>query len=456
MKIIFIRPKPSRETIGLQHLMIVEPLELEVLSSLLQKDDACLIIDMILEKRSVDYFLKIEMPDIVCVTGYITNVTTMINICRQAKKINPNIKTIVGGVHCEVCPGDLDDQAIDYKVVRNATIVFPLLINYIKYNGVLPPGVLLPEQKPVRSELPEFDFYYPIPDRSLTSRYRKHYFYIFHNKVATIKTSFGCPYSCNFCFCREITKHNYFERPLGEVIVELKTINEKNIYIVDDDFLTSRSRVINFIEATINANIKKQYLIYGRADFISENPDLMAKFRSAGLRTVIVGLESFFDDELKLYNKNINSSTNEKAIKILNKLDIECYATMIIPPEWGEKEFKYCKQKVLELGIHYVNLQPFTPLPGTGIEIDNDKLIIPYTDYAKWDLAHVTVMPTKMGVADFYKNILKLYNDILFQPRYLMKYIHKSSLSMQWKMLSGSIRVSRQYKKKIREVEGYA
>jgi hypothetical protein len=31
MKILFVRPKPSKETIGLQHVMIVEPLELEVL-----------------------------------------------------------------------------------------------------------------------------------------------------------------------------------------------------------------------------------------------------------------------------------------------------------------------------------------------------------------------------------------------------------------------------------------
>ena len=31
MKLLLIRPRPEKETIGLQHVMIVEPLELAVL-----------------------------------------------------------------------------------------------------------------------------------------------------------------------------------------------------------------------------------------------------------------------------------------------------------------------------------------------------------------------------------------------------------------------------------------
>ena len=76
MKILFVRPAPAKETIGLQHLMIVEPLELEVLASLTSKDDVPVIVDMILEKESIEHIISIEKPDVFCVTGYITNVTT--------------------------------------------------------------------------------------------------------------------------------------------------------------------------------------------------------------------------------------------------------------------------------------------------------------------------------------------------------------------------------------------
>lgn len=51
MKVLFVRPKPSPETIGLQHLMIVEPLELEILATLIKDKNEVKIVDMILEKE---------------------------------------------------------------------------------------------------------------------------------------------------------------------------------------------------------------------------------------------------------------------------------------------------------------------------------------------------------------------------------------------------------------------
>ena len=453
MRILFVRPKPSAVTIGLQHVMIVEPLELEVLASLVSAEDKPIIIDMILENRSIEYFINREKPELLCVTGYITNVPAMVHYCQVAKKINPGIITIVGGVHCEVCPGDLDDTSIDYRVVRNATTVFPLLLEYIKYNRDLPKGILRPYEQVSPSELPPFDYYFPVPDRASTARYRKKYFYIFHNRVALIKTAFGCPYSCNFCFCREITQGEYCVRQIDEVIDELISIKEKEIYIVDDDFLTSTTRVKRFIEANRSANLDKHYLLYGRADFIANNPDIMLDFRSIGLRTVIVGFESFFDHELERYNKNIDSKTNEEAMEVLHSHNIDCYATIIVSPDWGENEFASCKEKIRNLNIHFVNLQPLTPLPGTSMKVTDEELIIPYSDFSRWDLAHVTIRPEKMSVADFYKHILKLYNSILFQPPVLIDYIKKYDLLMLWKMIKGSFMVWRQYMLKIREAK---
>ena len=453
MKILFVRPRPSKETIGLQHVMIVEPLELEVLATLAGSANQAVIVDMILEKKPIDYFILKENPDVFCVTGYITNVPGMIEYCRCAKSINSKIITIAGGVHCEVCPQDLNDASVEYRVVRNATVVFPQLLDYFETEKLFPKGVLRYNEQLSLAELPPFDYFFPLPDRKLTDRYRKKYFYIFHDKVALIKTSFGCPFTCNFCFCREITRGGYFERPLAEVIEELQSIIEKNIYIVDDDFLTSRTRVKDFIEANRSSGLDKNYLLYGRADFIAGNPDVMADFKAIGLKTVIVGFESFYDHELKNYNKNTDAKTNEEAMKVLNHNKIDCYATIIVSPDWGRKEFDFCRDKIRDLGIHYVNLQPFTPVPGTGKQVEPDELIIPYSDYERWDLAHVTIRPKKMSTGEFYESILRLYNSILFQPRFLLDYIKKYNLVMLLKMIKGSIKVRKQYWSKIKEVK---
>lgn len=454
MKILFVRPKPSKETIGLQHVMLVEPLELEVLATCVSASHSSVIVDMILEKESIEFFISKEKPDLFCVTGYITNVPEMIQYCEAAKAMNPQVLTLAGGVHCEVCPEDLNHPAIDFRVVRNATRVFPELVGFIEGLNEFPKGALKVDQPAI--DLPAFDFTYPIPDRSLTEKYRSRYFYIFHNKVALIKTAFGCPYSCNFCFCREITQKNFVQRPLEEVISEIKTINEQEIYIVDDDFLTSRERVKAFIDANRKENLDKHYLLYGRADFIANNPDLMAEFYKVGLRTVIVGFESFFDHELKQYNKNVDAATNETAMQVLNQTGIECYATIILSHKWGPEEFRFLKKKIKQLGIHYVNLQPMTPLPGTDNNTYDEQLIIPRSDFARWDLAHVTIQPEKMSVANYYKQLLIVYNAALFQPAFLFNYLKRYPVSMLWKMIRGSFLVWKQYQHKIKEVKHHA
>jgi len=451
LKILLVRPQPSSETIGLQHVMIVEPLDLEVLATIVEDKYTPVIVDLLIEKRDFIYFVNKEKPDVVCITGYITNIPKIIYYCIQTKNIDSRITTIVGGVHCEVCPDDFNYPSIDFRVVRNATTNFKPLLEFINGQGTFPSGVLRYGQNVTNINLPEFNFYFPITNRKYTKQYRNHYFYIFHNKVALIKTSFGCPFECKFCFCRKITCQLYFERDLESVFEELNTITEKEIYIVDDNFLVNRNRVNAFIQKVKNHNIKKNYLIYGRADFITNNPDVLKNFREVGLKTVIVGLESFKDSDLTRFNKDSNSEIQKRAIKILNELDIDCFATVIAAPDWSKLDFHNTKRQLKSLGIHYLNLQPLTPLPGTDIYVSDRELLFSRQDYEKWDLAHVVIKPTRMSVYQYYKEIMKLYFAITFQPKYLIQYFKKYPLFQLWIMLKGSFKIYCQYKKKLEE-----
>ena len=76
---------------------------------------------------------------------------------------------------------------------------------------------------------------------------------------------------------------------------------------------------------------------------------------------------------------------------------------------------------------------------------------VPHSDFNRWDLAHVTIRPEKMSVADFYKNMLRLYNSVLFQPRFMLDYVKNYNVFMLLKMIKGSFMVWKQYMVKIRE-----
>lgn len=455
MRILLVRPRPDPETIGLQHVMLVEPMELEVLAATLGPDDAVEVRDMVLERQPLEHFLARFSPDVLGVTGYITNVPAMIDYCRRAKAWNPALTTVVGGVHCEVCPGDLDDASVDYRVVRNPVAAFPALLRHVTGDGERPPGVFGPGEDVDRDALPPFDWSYPLPRRELSRRYRHRYFYIFHDKVALLKTAFGCPFTCTFCFCREITGHAYQRRPLTEVMRDLTRIDEREVYIVDDDFLVNRHQVEEFLDAVGSYGIDKHYLVYGRADFIARNADLMERLREAGLRTVIVGFESFDDDELDGFDKGIDAATNREAMTVLNRLKIECYATVILSPDWGHEEFAALDRNIRELGIRFINLQPLTPLPGTGMEVPDDQLVIPRDDFARWDLAHVTVRPTKLSVEEYYGKIIESYTRALYRPGPLVSYLRYPP-GMLRKMISGNAKVYRQYVKKKKEARHLA
>jgi len=450
MKILLIRPKPHKETIGLQHVMICEPLELEYISSYLAQDGHRItIIDMILERRSLERIIQEEDPDLVGITAYISHVKVVKEYAAVIKEQKPQCRVAVGGVHAEVVPEDLEDKNIDYIIRANGLKAFRQLANNLYFPGKLQhmeelwgkdKGPCIKEQA--------FDF--PFPDRTKVEKYRRRYYYMFHNPCALMKTSFGCPYACSFCFCRQITDRKYYTRPLNDVIEELKTIDEDEIYIVDDDFLVDRDRVMEFCRELKKQGIQKKYLIYGRADFIAQNEDVLKEFSQWGLRSVIIGLESCKEEELLKYNKRSSVMMNEKAIAILKKYGIECYAALILGTDWNRKDFDNLYRWLKKLDLMFINLQPFTPLPGTDIfDSYKDQLLIPREDYEKWDLAHLTLQPVNMSVSQYYCNMIGIYYKITMRPKNILKMVKKYGFKQCLRLFVGSGIVSWQYMKKM-------
>ena len=97
MKVMLVRPKPHKNSLGLSDLMTCEPLELEYVSSLVKNEGhEVILIDMMLEKKKLSYFIKKYEPDIVAFTAYITHVNVIKSYSKEVKKVNNKIITVVG------------------------------------------------------------------------------------------------------------------------------------------------------------------------------------------------------------------------------------------------------------------------------------------------------------------------------------------------------------------------
>ena len=406
MKVLLVRPNTPKDSINLQSFMICEPLELEyVASSLLNNNHEVDLIDMLLEKKPLKYFLKQKEYDMVCFTAYITTVGMVKKYAEIVKKYNSNIKTAVGGVHAEVVPDDFIDNNIDYILWANGVETLVTISNTypnIDINNI--PGIYIKGR--TKPEIINGNL--PYPNREITNKYRNNYNYIYHSNCATIKTSFGCPYKCKFCFCTQICE--YSTRELNNVLDEIESIKENNIYIVDDNFLVSRDRIINFCNGLDERNIKKHYIAYARADYIVNNEDLIALLKDHGFDALFVGIESFKKSELKEFQKQSTVEQNIKAIRILEKNGIQCYSGLIVAEDWVKEDFDTLIKYLNSFEHPQVNIQPITPMPGTPLFSEYKyEITIPREKYSCWDMAHVVYKPINLSKRKYYYHIMRAY-----------------------------------------------
>lgn len=444
MKVLLLRPKPDPRTIGLQHVMVVEPLELLYVGAALLPSHEVVVYDMILEGESLEAIAIKEKPDLVGITGYIAHVGVMMDYAKRLKAIlGPELQIVVGGVHAEVVPEDFLQGAFDHILAANGLSV----IQDIARGLILPPP---PGSPPIIHRGTKVFKEPPLPARHLVDRYQKHYYYMFHRPCALVKTSYGCPYRCAFCFCKAITEGQYVQRSIEAVVDEIQDLPAKEIYLVDDDFLFDVPRLERFIALNRERQLDKRYLVYGRADFIADHPNLIAALKDIGLRAVIVGLESTQDQELDKYHKGSHVKTSRTALHVLRQLDIDCYGTFIIGLDWTKADFKALGAFIHQESLQFVNLQPLTPMPGTQVfDQYKDDLVVPRTDFHSFDMAHAVLRPKYLSLRQFYWQIVKRYYLTTLRPKHVVRALYKYPLRENLSLLIGANRVMAQYLMRI-------
>ena len=414
MRILLVRPKPPDYTIGLKNIMVCEPLELEYLASAVE-DHEVEIFDMILENHLHEK-IKSFNPDILGTSSYITGINIVKEICKIAKEINHKINTVVGGVHATLVPEDFEDENIDTIIKGEGIWNFSELVDEIQkgkdcFNSFKQTG-----DDYFRTDVDRL----PFPKRSLTKKYHQKYYYLFHQPVTIIKTSFGCPYSCNFCYCWKLTNGKVYSRSTESVISELSQIENKEVYIVDDTFFVSKKHVMDIHKGIVDNNIKKEYLVYGHSNFIANNPDVIKAWAEIGLKACIIGLESPKDKDLIDFEKKTTVETNNKAIRILQDNNVDIYASFIVDPKWDKNDFKELQHYIFDNKLYYVVIQPLTPLPGTEAFNRYDDYIVKRAQYELWDMQHA-VLRTAMDEKEFYREIRNLYIKTIFNPIRIMR-----------------------------------
>jgi len=422
MRVLLIQPKHCSNSF-VYNSAIPEPLACEILASTIPQHDVR-ILDMRLDNIRLNEEIENFRPDIVgagCVTaGYYE----CVKVLKEIKSLNPEITTVVGGHHPSVMPQDFAKDFINFIVIGEGEKTFPELIHSIEMKsdisevkGLAIPrhgGLMFTRERPLinADEI-------PIPNRKLTSKYRSRYFRGTWRPIANIIGSRGCSFRCTFCCQWRLNKGKYRLRNPKILVSELSEIEEPFVGFVDDNSWEDFGWVEELYLRIKDARIQKKYQIYARSDLIIKKPHLIEKWREIGLKAVLLGFESFKDEDLKKLNKMNTVAKNTEAARILKSCGVDTIGYFMVDPTYSEEDFASLMRYVRDLDIEQPIFAILTPFPGTQLY---DELIsqVITDNYEYFDGMH-SVIPTQIPGPKFYDYYRRLYSKAYPKGKLILK-----------------------------------
>lgn len=418
MKILLIKPPQNP---NLSKNTLYEPLELEYLAASI-RGLPVRILDMRIDRNLHRDLLDFQ-PDLVGISAYTCDYNTSVRILKEIKLLDKSIITVVGGPHATFMPDDFVLPWVDAIFLGYADTTFPQYINALgnpdklkeipNIGIVTNNGVSFTDRDFTSPDLNSL----PLPDRSLTSRYRNKYHDAVGNRLSLLMTSRGCAFRCNFCACWKLMEGKYAARTPESIIDELKSLPAEieAVYFSDDNTFNDIERIWK-LSALIKKNgIKKKLQMYARADTIVRHQDLFEDLSGAGLQFLTVGIESFRNSDLDFYKKRTTVEVNTQAIRFLKRINIYILAHFIVRPEYSKDDFKQLLGYVYDNNLFRPGFPVLTPLPGTELYHNTrDTFIISNFDF--FDFVH-SILPTRLDHKDFYRQLTNIYVKSYAIPR---------------------------------------
>ena len=423
LKILLVRPPRIKQAVTLGEFMFAEPIGLEIVYTILKDKYQVKILDLMAIDEDYKEVLNSYKPHIVGITSLCIDVNMVLNFAKKTKEFNPEIITFAGGTQAYLDPEAFYSEYIDhvFKFTTRSNLLqlidsiensSRLLINYLKYSNVYS---TIPLIDGIHSKVNGYKSTNKFgknqciaPDRTSTARYRHLYSYLGFRPCAIMQTSLGCSKNCDFCLRWRIEGHKEEDIAMIEVIDQIKSIKEPSIMIYDNDFLNNKDRLEEFCDLLEVNEIKKNFICYASVKSIISHPDTVKRVVKNGLRAVLVGYETFNQQELINYSKKSSVEDSFVASKILKEIGLDCWASFIMHPDWDAADFKSFRKYIKDLNPEISTFSPLTPFPNLPMyEEYKDRLLFSKNDYESWSFGKVGIKPSKLTLKKYYYEMLK-------------------------------------------------
>ncbi len=293
------------------------------------KDFDITYLDGIAQDLSLDGFAEhIQRADAILINAHSSigalNVEANVEFIRS---VNAHKVIIIGGHHATLYDLEWLGRGVDFVVRQEGERTIVELMQAIAAGGPFedilglswrggPGGFHRNPPRPLLEDLDDL----PMPDWTILDPTAYHLPLALKGHAATVETSRGCAYNCDFCAATRMWNSRQRFKSAERVLEELRILQDlgyKQLWIADDNFLAHGKRDKELFDGILKEGLEFHFMAFLRADAVVRSPDLVKQAVAAGLRSALVGFETPVERILNEFNKGVTEDVYLKAVEIL-------------------------------------------------------------------------------------------------------------------------------------------
>ncbi|MBI2932013.1 MAG: B12-binding domain-containing radical SAM protein [Planctomycetes bacterium] len=343
MKLTIIQPCMGRR-IGEPYIRTwqMEPLAPAVLAALTPRDVETRFYDDRVESIPYD-----EPTDLVAITVETYTAKRAYQIASEYRR--RGVPSVMGGFHATLASEEVSQYA-DSVVVGEAEEIWGQVLEDFQARR-LQPLYRAPRRPPLGGLK---------TDRSIFRGKR-------YLPLALVEAGRGCPYQCEFCAIQSYYSSTQTRRPIEEIVEEIRGLDKKAVFIVDDNIVSDIEEAKKLFKALIPLKIQWMSQASVKA---AQDEECLRLMRASGCQGLLIGFETLNPRNLKLMRKSFNASQGgyDAALATLQKHGLRVYGTFIFGYDHDDED---ALDQALGLSLrHDMFLAAFNhllPFPGTPL-----------------------------------------------------------------------------------------
>ncbi|OQW88273.1 MAG: magnesium-protoporphyrin IX monomethyl ester anaerobic oxidative cyclase [Rhodoferax ferrireducens] len=361
-------------------------------------------------------------PDIVGCTAITPSIYKAQRLLQVAKEVNPNIITVLGGIHATFMFSQVLGESpwIDAVVRGEGEAVFLNLVKAVDAGNFLQnresvPGIAFRNEEgkivSTAAEPPIQDLDTITPDWGILD-WSKYIYTPLNVRVAIPNFARGCPFTCSFCSQWKFWR-DYRIRDPKKVVDEIEALvrdHKVGFFILADEEPTiHRKKFIQFCEELIERKLPVYWGINTRVTDILRDEKLLPMYRKAGLIHISLGTEAAAQLQLDRFNKETTIEQNKKAIRLLREAGIVTEAQFIVGLENETAEtIEETYRMTRDWNPDMANWAMYTPWPFSDLFQElGDKVEV--FDYEKYNFVTPIMKPNAMDRAELLDRVMNNY-----------------------------------------------